>query len=147
MPFPRPPSDRADSARWWFLVPSVLWTAVIVYLLTRGPRFFSGPAAPVTAWVPRGALEDAFHTLVFLVLAVLLRRGIAGARPTLGADTVDALALAVAALASVGSELAQLAAPPRAPQLWDVALNLLGAAAGIGLARRPGRRRPPSPAT
>lgn len=132
--------DRREKP-WRFLVAPAAWTLLITFLATRPPSSFAFDIVR-SAGVPHGVLEHVYHASAFFVLAVLLSHGLERARVATRPGGRGLLALLGTVAVSVGVELIQLAAPPRSPQMSDVAVNLVGAALGVGLmqtrARRPG---------
>jgi VanZ family protein len=123
------------------LLPALGWTALILFVASRPKAFFLPPEAPVVYGLPRWMIQYLYHVSAFLVLAVLVRRGVEG-RSDPG-HRADLAALLGALAVSVGSEVLQAWIPTRTPAARDLALDLAGALVGLALLRTLPRRDAP----
>lgn len=80
------------------------------------------------------------HALGYALLGAAYVRGLRGERPAWPRGRVLGLALGLAAAYALTDEAHQLLTPGRHPALSDVAIDTAGAAVGVWLAGRLGRR-------
>ena len=137
------PSRGAWIARW---LPVVLWAALI-FLISANPQPYSllpANGSPAQQSRSNERLGRILHTLEYGVLAALTLRALRlqsaawGSKPSPG---LAVLAWAGCVVYGVSDEVHQVFVPGRAFQLGDLALDALGALAGVILAWLITRRR------
>lgn len=114
-------SLKSETVRRLGSVGAVAWMALIFFLSSQ-------EKLPTTAGMPPDIAAIAGHFVAYSVLAIFTRVAIGGLQPGRRADVI---AIALATLYGISDEFHQSFVPGRDSSVFDVAIDLLGASAGV----------------
>lgn len=114
-------SLKSETVRRLGSVCAVAWMALIFFLSSQ-------EKLPTTAGMPPDIAAIAGHFVAYSVLAIFIRVAIGGLQPGRRADVI---AIALATLYGISDEFHQSFVPGRDSSVFDVAIDLLGASAGV----------------
>ena len=114
-------SLKSETVRRLGVVGAVAWMALIFFLSSQ-------EKLPTTAGMPPDIAAIAGHFVAYSVLAIFIRVAIGGLQPGRRADVI---AIALATLYGISDEFHQSFVPGRDSSVFDVAIDLLGASAGV----------------
>jgi len=114
-------SLKSETVRRLGSVGAVAWMALIFFLSSQ-------EKLPTTAGMPPDIAAIAGHFVAYSVLAIFIRVAIGGLQPGRRADVI---AIALATLYGISDEFHQSFVPGRDSSVFDVAIDLLGASAGV----------------
>ncbi len=120
-----------------------LWLPVVAYM--AGIFFVSGDADPP---MPERVSDKSMHLLAYAGLAVVVVRALAGGLPRRVTVGIALAALSITVGYAVTDELHQMFVPNRSADVYDLAADAIGAAAGLiacwawGIIAAPNRRLP-----
>jgi len=114
-------SLKSKTVRRLGSVGAVAWMALIFFLSSQ-------EKLPTTAGMPPDIAAIAGHFVAYSVLAIFIRVAIGGLQPGRRADVI---AIALATLYGISDEFHQSFVPGRDSSVFDVAIDLLGASAGV----------------
>lgn len=114
-------SLKSETVRRLGSVGAVVWMALIFFLSSQ-------EKLPTTAGMPPDIAAIAGHFVAYSVLAIFIRVAIGGLQPGRRADVI---AIALATLYGISDEFHQSFVPGRDSSVFDVAIDLLGASAGV----------------
>jgi len=114
-------SLKSETVRRLAVVGAVAWMALIFFLSSQ-------EKLPTTAGMPPDIAAIAGHFVAYSVLAIFTRVAIGGLQPGRRADVI---AIALATLYGISDEFHQSFVPGRDSSVFDVAIDLLGASAGV----------------
>jgi len=112
---------KSETVRRLGSVGAVAWMALIFFLSSQ-------EKLPTTAGMPPDIAAIAGHFVAYSVLAIFIRVAIGGLQPGRRADVI---AIALATLYGISDEFHQSFVPGRDSSVFDVAIDLLGASAGV----------------
>lgn len=115
---------------WTTLLPSVLWSGMILWIASR-PKVAFFANAKVIYGMPRRLLQYPYHVSVFFVLAILLFLHFWPQGGRQDGRQPEMLVLLGSLIVSGCSELIQLGVPTRTPTMIDLMLDLFGTLLGI----------------
>jgi len=114
-------SLKSETVRRLGSVGAVVWMALIFFLSSQ-------EKLPTTPGMPPDIAAIAGHFVAYSVLAIFIRVAIGGLQPGRRADVI---AIALATLYGISDEFHQSFVPGRDSSVFDVAIDLLGASAGV----------------
>lgn len=114
-------SLKSETVRRLGSVGAVAWMALIFFLSSQ-------EKLPTTAGMPPDIAAIAGHFVAYSVIAIFIRVAIGGLQPGRRADVI---AIALATLYGISDEFHQSFVPGRDSSVFDVAIDLLGASAGV----------------